>query len=511
MSDSSNVRVFLSYAKENLDKVKEVYNGLIKRGLNVWFDNEHLGPGPWKPQIEKAISRCCYFVICISEAALRKTGDERPGFQDEELNRAYNIAEKQSDKDFTIVPVRIEECGRGDFRLSSFQQYDLFKDIEKHLDKLAINLGGSSLSDSTAKDERAENEKIIEGLMGKAEVAIFAFEYDKAIKFLDSILVLKPNSTNALINLGVAWYAKAKYDKAIECYQTVLKLVLKTFGKDHPNVAILWNNLGSTYKANGEHDKAIEYYEKALKSDLKTFGKDHPNVAIRRNNLGVSLYSKGEYDKAIGYYEKALKSDLNFFGENHPKVATRWNNLGEAWYAKGEYVMAIEYFEMALKAYLNTFDELHPYVSSSRFNLWKARNEILKFFIKVQPTHNNLEFTQKLIDEHYMSYVVNSYKHVYKWLSTENIGFLSDNTFLVNVSLDTMYHENVFQSDLKAFSKNHPIVAAYWDCLGKAWANKGEYDKAIGYYEMALMYFKKAGLVHHAKKVEENLKLISGL
>ncbi len=159
MAELNTNRVFLSYAKEYIDKVKDVYEGLIKRGLNVWFDEEDLQAGRWKPQIKKAISRSRYFIICISEAALRKTGEEMRGFQDEELNRAYDIAEEQSDKDFTIVPVRLEECGRGDFRLSGFQQYDLFKDFENHLDKLAINLGGTSLSDSMAKDERKEDEK----------------------------------------------------------------------------------------------------------------------------------------------------------------------------------------------------------------------------------------------------------------------------------------------------------------------------------------------------------------
>lgn len=92
MSKSNRDRVFLSYAHEDLDMVRRVYDGLKKRKLNVWFDEEDLGPGRWKPQIIKSITRSRFFVICISEHALRKTGDNRPGFQDEELNTAYEIA-----------------------------------------------------------------------------------------------------------------------------------------------------------------------------------------------------------------------------------------------------------------------------------------------------------------------------------------------------------------------------------------------------------------------------------
>ena len=118
--------IFLSYASEDLDWAKKISKELRKRNLKVWFDKKDLKTGKWKPQILKAINRSRYFIICISVAALRKVGD-KPGFQDEELNRAYEIAMAQSDTQFAIVPVRIEDCPRGDTRLTSFQQYDLYK------------------------------------------------------------------------------------------------------------------------------------------------------------------------------------------------------------------------------------------------------------------------------------------------------------------------------------------------------------------------------------------------
>jgi len=178
-------RVFLSYALENLEIVRKIYAGLKKRDVEVWFDKSEdgLGPSRWKPQIEKAIPRSKYFVICISKAALRKTGDERPGFQDVELNRAYNIAEQQSDQDFAIIPVRLEDCGRGDFRLSSFQQYDLFGDFDGALDRLSLALGGRSLSKIKAKEAPSKEQQIYEIFMGKATTAYYAGEFEKSVDF----------------------------------------------------------------------------------------------------------------------------------------------------------------------------------------------------------------------------------------------------------------------------------------------------------------------------------------
>ncbi|MCP4264066.1 MAG: tetratricopeptide repeat protein, partial [Candidatus Brocadiaceae bacterium] len=151
-----------------------------------------------------------------------------------------------------MVPVRIEECGRGDARLSSSQQYDLFDDFKKGLDKLALDIGGTSLSDSTAKDERSEDEKTIDHLIGKANAADYAAEYDKSIKLLNTVLTLDPENIDVMNKLGSAWYSKGEYDKAIEYYEKALKSDINTFGEEHPQVAIRWNNLGLAWHSKGK-------------------------------------------------------------------------------------------------------------------------------------------------------------------------------------------------------------------------------------------------------------------
>lgn len=109
---------FLSYANEDLDRVRKVYNGLKKRGVDVWFDAEDLGKGRWKQQIMEAISHSKYFVFCLSNAALKKAGLENSGFVDLELQIAWEIAREQDEKSFTIIPVRLEDYDRSDMRLS---------------------------------------------------------------------------------------------------------------------------------------------------------------------------------------------------------------------------------------------------------------------------------------------------------------------------------------------------------------------------------------------------------
>lgn len=178
--------VFLSYASDDLELVQLIYDGLKKRNLKVWFDKGDVKRGPWRKQIMKAIARSRFFVFCISNAALKKTGGRRPSFQDQGLNRAFEIAIAQPIDEFTIVPIRIEDCERGapGARLTTFQRYDLLNDFEIGLDKLSIDLGGISLSNAHAKDKRSEYDKIKESLIGKAETLYHAGDLSKSLLFL---------------------------------------------------------------------------------------------------------------------------------------------------------------------------------------------------------------------------------------------------------------------------------------------------------------------------------------
>lgn len=51
----------------------------------------------------------------------------------------------------------------------------------------------------------------------------------------------------------------------------------------------------------------------------------------------------------------------------------------------------------------------------------------------------------------------------------------------------------------------HPTAAIYWNNLGLAWREKGQYDIAIAYYEKALVELRKFGLDHYVVITEKEL------
>ncbi len=330
--EKTKTRIFLSYAKEDTAKVREVYEGLKKRKLDVWFDEEDLKSGLWKPNILKVIPKSRYFFICLSKSALKKVGDDSPGFQDEELNRAWEIAQAQADENFTIVPVRLEDCDRGDNRLSVYQQYDLFDDFEKGLDKLADHHGGLALTDSKANDKGTDTKKHLYNIMDKAYISYQIKEYDKVIIYCDLINDIDPGYVHAYNNRGLVLYHKKEYDKAIANYNKAIEL--------DPEYVIAYNNRGRVFYYKKEYDKAIADYNKAIELD--------PEYVNAYNNRGLAFYYKKDYDKAIADYNRAIELDSEY--------ALAYYNIGCVYSLQNKKEKALSFLEQSLQKGYENFE-----------------------------------------------------------------------------------------------------------------------------------------------------------
>lgn len=183
-----------------------------------------------------------------------------------------------------------------------------------------------------------------------------------------------PKVAIRLNNIGLAWQDLGEYKRAIGYYKQALGILGKARDKGHPYAATL-NNLGLALNRLGEYKRAIGYHEQALAIDKRSFGDEHPNLAVYTNNIGMAWQGLGEYKRAIEYYEKALAIDKKSFGDEHPRVAIRLNNIGGAWDGLGEYKKAIGYYEQALKIARRFFDEDHPTVQTIKRNLDAARSK----------------------------------------------------------------------------------------------------------------------------------------
>ena len=185
------------------------------------------------------------------------------------------------------------------------------------------------------------------------------------------------NAGGLFNELGCHLHEVADYAAARAAFERALAIDEKTFGPDHPNVAIRVNNLGMVHKALSDLPAARAAFERALARDEKTFGPDHPNVAIRVNNLGSVYQDMGDLPAARAAFERALAIGEKTFGPDHPNVAIPVNNLGKVLQQMGDLPAARASYERALK-FMEKYAPNSPGTKIVRENLERVMGEAQK-------------------------------------------------------------------------------------------------------------------------------------
>jgi AAA+ ATPase superfamily predicted ATPase len=115
-------RIFLSYARQDEQRVERLYEDLSNAGLTPWMDTKDILPGErWKPNIQKAIRASDFFLACLSTNAVGKRG-----FLQKEIKEALDVSDEMLDRDIYLIPVRLDDCEVPE-RLSDWQWVDLFE------------------------------------------------------------------------------------------------------------------------------------------------------------------------------------------------------------------------------------------------------------------------------------------------------------------------------------------------------------------------------------------------
>lgn len=178
------------------------------------------------------------------------------------------------------------------------------------------------------------NQKIVEiskqNIQNKTLFALEKIAFNKAM-------------SKALNSLGIIYYNKGVYDKAINFYVRSLKI--REIIDDKKGIAATLNNLGIVYQDQAEYDTAIVYYTKSLKLN-EEIG-DKKGQANCLSNMGRIFFDQNELDKAIDYQEQSLKLRQSI-GDKEG-VAIAYTNIGSIYLEKNNTPMALEFFEKVLE------------------------------------------------------------------------------------------------------------------------------------------------------------------
>ncbi|VVB93053.1 Photosystem I assembly protein Ycf3 [uncultured archaeon] len=242
--------------------------------------------------------------------------------------------------------------------------YYEFKEEERGLTFEALEVLTTPLTYINKEDllrKKRINEYLLEKVRDRKEKSIilgdlglifyYLGELDKALEYYESALKLneelelKERIAIGLGNIGIVYQIKGALDKALEYYESALKLNEELGNKE--GIARNLVNIGIFYRNKGELDKALEYYESALKLDEEL--EDKKGMASDFSNIGVVYGVKEELDKALEYFEKASKLSEEL--KIKEGMAIQFGNIGNVYRLKGELDKALEFSERALKIF----------------------------------------------------------------------------------------------------------------------------------------------------------------
>lgn len=105
--DNNQKKVFISYVRNNTDKIDLVCKSFQENNIGYWRDRDQIEPGTlWKVAIKDAINKGAYFLACFSKEYQKKTET----YMNEEILVAIDILRKKSFNSGWFIPIKLSEC-----------------------------------------------------------------------------------------------------------------------------------------------------------------------------------------------------------------------------------------------------------------------------------------------------------------------------------------------------------------------------------------------------------------
>jgi tetratricopeptide (TPR) repeat protein len=169
-----------------------------------------------------------------------------------------------------------------------------------------------------------------------AELYYIEGNWEKAIKYYQKVIAIKPDNAEAHNNLGGLYANTDRTKEAETAYKKAIEI--------NPNYAATHNNLGNLYANTDRPKEAESAYKKAIEIN--------PNLAEAHNNLGLLYANTDRPKEAEIVYKKVI--------EINPNLAEAHNNLGGLYFktdrtkeAESAYKKAIEINPNYAKAHNN--------------------------------------------------------------------------------------------------------------------------------------------------------------
>ncbi len=270
------------------------------------------------------------------------------------------------------------------------------------------------------------------------------------------------------ILLGVNYLNTSKLEDAQIHLENVKQLLGRKILEKRDSLNIqptLQSLLGILYQAQGDYDRAIGITKEALQITLANFI-DSVTLTTHLSNLGVFYLTKGDHKRALDYYMQAL--------HNHPTTVEDdiiLFNIADLLLLQGKYEQGIDYLNKTLEIVKN-----RPTKYKTQIDVF---NRLANTFIEMGIYDSASYYCQKMI----------ALQHNYRKSTSWSI--LGKVAYAQNQPQQAIAHfsnaTQAYQKDSTAESHSPFYLANIYTHLGNAHTLNGNPQKALSYYQKALI------------------------
>ncbi len=307
----------------------------------------------------------------------------------------------------------------------------LFNDFKKGVDLIDRGIQAARSKKQPFCEAELLNTKAISyDFKGQQDSAIVLFEQALKISRFHRFYNIEVMNLNGL---GLNYWKKGEYEKALNYFFKVLELAKKRFPERHESIANYLSNIGLIYQELNLIPKAINYHTRALK--IRKTLQTSNGQAISHANLGMCFTKLKDFDRAESNYKTAIElSEVNQnwnmyyallsdfaavyvetnrnklalqlyskvinrigFAEDEPKTRlTTLTNIAQLYLKEREPSRALEYIEQGLQL-LKQFDHLNSFAA----DLYFSHAEACFMLGQNQRGVQSLENYQKILKKNY--------------------------------------------------------------------------------------------------------------
>ena len=221
-------------------------------------------------------------------------------------------------------------------------------------------------ADEAQKASPPKPSDAIEALDGAGYSADARIEYAEALQHFRAAAQLTDRARDPLewaeqqCNIAYVLGEQGKYAEAETEFRTVIKLVEKVLGTEHPETLSVRSELAAMLGDQGKYAEAESEDRTVIKLQEKVLGPEHPQTLASRGTLAFALYGHGKYAEAEAEVRTAIKLEEKVLGPEDPQTLGDRSALARMLEAQGKYAEAETELRSVIKLQEKVRGPEHP-------------------------------------------------------------------------------------------------------------------------------------------------------